>query len=383
MRSKKPLPPFLERIVDFDFDRYYTTKRRVIIHILMWAIYTLLTFLNFRLGYNFGIVSSFLFSIRLTLCNIVVFYLFFYLIVPFTFKRNNFVLLIISIPIMFQVWLGINHSYYKLLYIAGIQVDFGILEEMIRENYETSIFDKISPKNVLAHAFEVFTALSPFFFTKIMFDFTRIYAKSIKASREVEKLNQENLIIENKFLHAQLNPHFLFNTLNNLYSLAIKKDPSVPGVIIQLSEIMSYTLYDSNVESIPLENELNFISNYFEMEKIRYPKHLPIRKEIINRANNDLRIAPLLSFVFIENAFKYGLKSDNPYLQLFIEITEKNMYFHIENDVSFDKAYQIDKKGIGIKNAKRRLQLLYPGKYQLNVDFKQERFAIQLSIELE
>ena len=383
MSKSNPLPPLLERIVYFDFDRFYTQKKRIIIHILMWVIYTLLTFLNFHLGYNFGIVSSFLFSLRLTLCNIVVFYLFFYAIIPFTFKRNNYLLLIVSIPILIQIWLGINHSYYKLLYVTGIKVDFGILEEIIRENYETSILDKISPKNVLAHTFEVLTAISPFFFTKITFDLSRIYAKSIKASREIEKLDHENLIIENKFLHAQLNPHFLFNTLNNLYSLAIKQDKSVPEHIIQLSEIMGYTLYDSNVEFIPIQKELNFINSYFEMEKIRCPKDFLIQKEIINKGNNDIKIAPLLSFVFIENAFKYGLKSENPYLKLFIEISGKNLYFHIENDVSFDEPHDIDKSGIGIINVRRRLQLLYPGKFKLNIDSRKERFFVELNIELE
>lgn len=383
MSKRKPLPPFLERIVNFDFDRFYTRKRRIIIHVSMWAFYTLLTFLNYRLGYNFGFVSSFLFSLRLTLCNIVVFYLFFYVIIPYTFKKNYFLLLIISVPILIQIWLGINHSFYKLLYVARIKVDFGILEELIRENYETSILDKISPKNVLAHTFEVLTAISPFFFTKIAFDLSRIFAKSIKASREIEKLDRENLIIENRFLHAQLNPHFLFNTLNNLYSLALKQDKSVPGHIIQLSEIMGYTLYDSNVEFIPLNKELTFISSYFDMEKIRFSRDFPIQKEIINKGSNDLKIAPLLSFVFVENAFKYGLKSENPYLKLFIEIRGKSMYFHLENDISFDEVYPIEKRGIGIKNAKRRLQLLYPGKYTLNIGARQERFLVDLNIELE
>lgn len=113
-------------------------------------------------------------------------------------------------------------------------------------------------------------------------------------------------MIENKFLQSQLNPHFLFNTLNNLYALAAKSDIT-SELILKLSDIMRYIPYDANVKKISINKERDFIENYFEMERMRYPKDYLIDKKI-NLLKENIEIEPLLFFVFIENAFKYGLK---------------------------------------------------------------------------
>lgn len=351
-------------------------------HALMWLIFTFLVLLNYYYGYQFEFQSSLLFSVRMTLCNMSVFYIFFYMVVPYTFNRNYIILFIVSVPLLIQLWLAINHYFYKFLYINDIQPDFGVLKDLLKENYNTPVSEIISLRNVLGHLFEVIMALSPFFFIKITFDLSKTYAKSVKAQRQIEKLNYENLLMENKFLQTQLNPHFLFNTLNNLYALTLKKDDLAPEVILKLSEIMRYTLYETNANVVYVEKELEFIDNYYEMERMRYPDDYHIEKKINNDHLFNLEIAPLLSFVFIENAFKYGLKSENPFLSIMIEIKGKNIHFIIENDVS-----EINKKagnngGIGIENAKRRLKLLYPDKHTLDIKNDGKRFLVQLKINL-
>ncbi len=137
----------------------------------------------------------------------------------------------------------------------------------------------------------------------------------------------QNINMEKDFLKAQLNPHFLFNTLNNLYSLTLKKDNQAPEVILNLSDMMSYTLYESNTEKVTLTKELEFIQNYFNLEKMRYPADKNIRLNISGDVDaKGLYIAPLLTFSCIENAFKYGLKTTEGSF-IFLDIKVKDSLF--------------------------------------------------------
>ncbi len=170
--------------------------------------------------------------------------------------------------------------------------------------------------------------------------------------------------------------------MNNLYGLSVKKDDSAPEVILNLSDIMSYTLYESNAEKVPLEKEIDFIKNYFELEKMRYPKDKDIRLEIsgVERISG-LYIAPILTFTFIENAFKYGLKSQKPFIKQEVIINDNQFLFIVENDKE-----RISEKnkfgGIGIENIKKRLQLLYPNQHQLEIKNLENTFRIELKINL-
>jgi LytS/YehU family sensor histidine kinase len=145
---------------------------------------------------------------------------------------------------------------------------------------------------------------------------------------------------------------------------------------------MRYTLYDINVDFILIDKEVEFIENYFEMEKMRYPKDYNITLTIKNDSNN-LKISPLLFFTFIENAFKYGLKSENPFLKIYIEIKEKKVYFAVENDtVMNQKKSNSIYGGIGIENAKKRLNLLYPQKHQIKIYHDEQKFSVKLNLDL-
>jgi len=212
---------------------------------------------------------------------------------------------------------------------------------------------------------------------------SRIYSKSIITNKENQKLQFQNIVMEKKFLQTQLNPHFLFNTLNNLYGLTIKKDDIAPGLILKLSEIMRYTLYDINVEEIPLHKEIEFIENYFEMEKMRYPADYNITLTVDN-IDGSFKIAPLMFFTFIENAFKYGLKSENPYLKIYVGNKGKKVYFAVENDIQMNNNISTHNYGgIGIDNVQKRLILLYPNRHQLNIQKEQKHFIVELNITLD
>jgi two-component system LytT family sensor kinase len=373
---------FSEFTINFDFERFYTFKVRVLCHFLMWLLFTGLMLSSYYYGYKFTFLSAFFFSLRLIICNIVVFYILFYLVIPFTLYQRRFVIFILSIIICIQLWLFINHYFFVILYESDSRIKDNVLYTLLKDNYSRTILEIISPKNILAHGIEVILAISPFLFIKITFDLNRMYSRLIITNRKNDNLQFQNILIEKQFLQTQLNPHFLFNTLNNLYGLVIKKDNIAPALILKLSEIMRYTLYDINVETINIENEIEFIENYFDMEKLRYPNDYNVNL-IIKNNSTGLKIPPLLFFTFIENAFKYGLKTDNPWLNVFIEIQENKVHFSVKNDhKSTINSEQIHYGGIGIKNIKKRLNLLYPNKHKLEILDEERNFSVELKLEL-
>lgn len=373
---------FSERIVNFDFQRFYTPKIRLLCHVFMWIAFTCLAVAGNFYAYHFSLSTSFFLSIRMTLCNIICFYLFFYFVVPQTLNKDRILLFILAIPICVQFWLIINHYYFIILYDDDSGIRDTFLAGLLKNNYGRSIFEILSPQNMLAHGMEVILSLSPFMFIKITFDLSKLYSKLIITDRKNEKLEYQNIIIEKKFLQAQLNPHFLFNTLNNLYGLTLIKDDKAPEIILKLSEIMRYTLYDINAETITVEKEIEFIENYVEMEKMRYPKDYDINL-VVENCCTGLKISPLLFFTFIENAFKYGLKSENPQLNILIKVKENNVYFLVENDTLLKQHIKENQQGgIGIKNNKKGLDLLFSGKYNLDIQNNKQNFIVKLILEL-
>ena len=349
----------------------------------MWLFFATLLILNYYLGYHFELKAAALLALRMSFSNMVVFYLFFYLIVPYTFNKSYLILFLISIPLLILLWMVLNYYFYFSIYESKIKIDNGALDELIERNHKTTLLELVSLKNFFAHFFEILMSIAPFFFIKLFFDSTRLYSQSVKATKKIESLNVENLKMENKFLLTQLNPHFLFNTLNSIYALSLKKSDLTPEVILKLSDVMRYTLYDTSSEFIFFMKEIEFTENYFEMEKIRYPPNSRIEQEIKLSNAENLKIAPLIFFVFIENAFKYGLKSESPFLKIVIENSKNKLYFAVINDKA---VHQNDKNaligGIGIENAKRRLELIYPNKHKLKITNDEKLFTVELNIEL-
>ncbi|MCG6187986.1 sensor histidine kinase [Maribellus maritimus] len=226
--------------------------------------------------------------------------------------------------------------------------------------------------------------------------FLAISIKQVKRAfyMQIEKSEIEKNILtselklkeaELKLLKAQVHPHFLFNTLNNLYGLTLEKSDDAPKLVLQLSEILDYILYRCDDKKVPLSDELNNLKNYIEIEKIRYSKKLELKTEFPQN-NNSLKIAPLILLPFVENAFKHGV-SNFPgvgFVKIDINIVSKNLIFNIKNSRNHLIKKEIDsKKGIGLVNVKKRLDLLYPEKYILSIDEQAETFSVNLTLELE
>lgn len=367
-----------------EFEKFYNKSPKIVFHFLMWFIFSSLLFLNYNLEFQMSAFDSFILTLRNTINNTVVFYSFFYLFVPFISSKSrkiSIVFFLISIPVCIYIWLSVNYFIFCIYQYLGYEIS-GVLAGIISKNASQSFLQAIKFETVLSNSMIVIYTLSPFFFVKILFEVLRIYNRTAELQQQKLEVEIQNINIEKDFLKSQLNPHFLFNTLNNLYGLSVKKDDSAPEVILNLSDIMSYTLYESNSEKVPLEKEIDFIKNYFELEKMRYPKDKDIQLEISGDEHiSGLYIAPLLTFTFIENAFKYGLKSQNSFIKQEVIINDNQFLFIVENDK--EKLSEKNKfGGIGIENIKKRLQLLYPNQHQLEINNLENSFRIELKINL-
>ncbi len=196
------------------------------------------------------------------------------------------------------------------------------------------------------------------------------------------KLNEQKKTAELMALKNQLNPHFLFNTLNNLYALAIKKSDDTPKVIQKLSEILDYILYRCNEEFVSLNKEIELIENYLSLEKIRYADRVNI--SFSKNITGQEKIAPLLLLTFVENAFKHGVANEINQANIDITISKKgeHLVFKVENSKP-SVTKNIDKReSIGLSNIKKQLELLYPKAYELIIENTASSFSANLKLNI-
>lgn len=199
-----------------------------------------------------------------------------------------------------------------------------------------------------------------------------------------KEIENEKLTAELNFLKAQINPHFLFNTLNNLYYLAYTKSENTTEVIAKLSQMMRYMIYDSNYPQVPLTKEIEYMQNYISLERLRLNNQIPIQFEIKGSPENIL-ITPLIFITFLENAFKHGVSNNSTgsWVNITIELKAKQCIYTVENSkIVKINSVKEEKSGFGLQNVQRRLELSYPGNFQLKSEDRPDRYFVQLNISL-
>lgn len=203
---------------------------------------------------------------------------------------------------------------------------------------------------------------------------------------EKQVLMTQTMQSELRFLKSQINPHFLFNTLNNLYALTLKKSDKAPEIVLKLSEIMRYMLYECNERRVLLTKEIQYIHNYLDLERLRQPAAADIRFTTEGFISDQM-VAPLLFVPFLENSFKHGLNHHvhgGGFVRLHLKAQGDDLEFFIENS----KAERLPRQehprsgGIGLTNVKHRLQLLYPDSHNLTVLDEPHRYAVTLQLKL-
>ena len=203
--------------------------------------------------------------------------------------------------------------------------------------------------------------------------------------RENEMLINENAQAELQLLKAQVHPHFLFNTLNNIYSLTLDDSPKAAATVKKLSGMVLYMTKEGSESFVPVSNEIKMLLDYIGLEKIRYGERLEMIIKIKHGEDDDRLVAPLLMIPFVENCFKHGASKtiDTARIELFIETGIEWLEFKISNNVPSFHITENERNKIGLMNVQKRLQLIYPGKHTLDIQSSEDLFIVSMKIRLE
>ena len=210
----------------------------------------------------------------------------------------------------------------------------------------------------------------------------KLIYQSMRDEQQMEELKRQNLEAEMDYLKYQINPHFFMNTLNNIHALIDIDTECAKESVIELSKMMRYVLYDSGSQSISLQNELQFVSNYINLMRIRYTGNVDIEFNYPRSNTSHIFIPPLLFIVFVENAFKHGISYNSAsFIRIDVECDQKNVFCSVVN--SRNPAKTPNKAGIGLDNVTKRLDLIYGKEYSLKIDdSKPEQYSIKLTIPI-
>jgi sensor histidine kinase YesM len=280
-------------------------------------------------------------------------------LIPAFFNRRKFLLFLVLEIVNILLFIALN--YYVTYIFEGGTPSGNFKAEFIAEFILVLVFLIVS------------TLL------KVMRDSITLQDVELKM-KEVER---QKIEAELRALKSQVNPHFFFNTLNSLYALSLDKSDKAPELILKLSDLMRYVIYESTDDMIPVGKQLEFLQSYVFLERLRSNESLEIKFEVVGN-HHELKIAPLLYLAFIENAFKHGAKDkkDNPFIHIVFNLEhDDRVIFTIDNRADPFRGKHRD-GGFGLANVKKRLELLYPGKHELNILETVTSYHVDLTISV-
>jgi two-component system LytT family sensor kinase len=296
----------------------------------------------------------------------------FLLLVSFFYFNTYFLIRKLFLPGKLLYYLGAIVA--CIAFISGMNLVFsGIIDSMVPSEYH-------HPGYLHRLFFPVFPALFVFAISTAI----KITNEWFRAEKQKKEMENEKLHSELAFLKSQVNPHFLFNTLNNICSLARKKSDDTENAIIRLSRIMRYMLYDSKDEKVSLEKEVEYLQNYIELQRLRISDAVIIRFTIDGNMEGRM-VEPMLLIPFVENAFKHGVSYlEASHIVIHLKTDDRELHFRVENNriKKNDDPVQQD-SGIGLKNVLRRLDLLYPGTHSIRVEETAAKYIVNLDILLK
>jgi len=290
------------------------------------------------------------------------------LLIPFLFNRNRKITfgicLILLILIGFIIYSLVRINYLEVRYIDYYQIR---MEDYIK----LDLWGRLQDMRVIMS--KGITYLTPVTFLLLI-----SYYRNQKKYLE---LNEQKKTAELSAFKNQLNPHFLFNTLNNLYALSLKKSDKTPEVISKLSDILDYMLYRCNDKYVSLFKEIELIENYIDLEKVRYGKRANVSFEIDVR--EEVKIAPLLLLSFVENAFKHGVSQEINVANIDINLQANSdkIDFSIKNTIpNILLEMENEEDSIGLKNVRKQLELIYNDSFNLEINRTPDTYHVQLNI---
>ncbi len=344
-------------------------------HFLFWLAVLFYHFVRVSIFYPDDKLWSNLFSILKMaviwgVCfNIFFTYIFVYYLVPKFYYKKKYIFVIVGfiLLVMSLELLGFLYNYFNINgsvgSFIGVEIKGGVL------SFLRPTFIRLLGNPLLICGF--FLAL-------------KTVKGWYKEQLQNELLAKEKANAELQLLKAQVHPHFLFNTLNNIYSFTLHRSPEAEDLVEKLTDLLRYMITDCNDRFVLLEKELKMLEDYIGLEKVRYGNRLELWVDI-NVKNSSLLISPLIMIPFVENCFKHGtsMMRGKQWIQLSISVQNNLLDFNLSNSKPPQPVQNKNKNGIGLTNVKKRLALLYPGKHELSISSNESVFAVSLKIELQ
>lgn len=341
---------------------YLFILRNKIYHLVFWLVYIL--FVSFLVSPSSSFWDGIFPASSIISLHALVAYFNLYLLIPsFLYHRKYFLYI-------FSLGLSILLVCFPLAIIIS---NFFPNNTFLAANSWTPWF-------FFANSLYILLTVSLTSFTHL---FSEWYRKE-RINKDLEKINIQN---ELKYLKSQINPHFLFNSLNNLYAMTLKKSDDAPEMVLRLSNILRYVLYETGEAKVPLDKEINYLKDLLELEKIRIGERVNIELQVKGNTEGIL-IEPLLFINFVENSFKHGINTvwDAAWVKINIDaLSEENILkFEIENSKPIDNKEDKNERpgGIGLINAQKRLKLLYPNKHKLEIKQTEQTYSVKLILNL-
>ncbi len=345
------------------FNLFFAKSRyRILWHILYWSVilvyYTL--FFGHQGGYYWFTLRFVIYMLPVTIATT---YLFNYYLIPkYLLKKKIKIFILLSIYALITSFWIISLIIFPTLILSKSEVNFVTLDKSFLDVYFLVV--------------GLYTAM-----------ILAILIKLLKYSYERQNLSlqllKEKTAAELEMLRSQINPHFLFNTLNNIYTLSLKKSDQTPEVVLKLSDMLDYLLYQCNSSKVSLQKEIKLIENYLYLQQIRYSNRLNIsfKKDI---DVSGYKIAPMLLLPFIENSFKHGVgkQRNGAWINIDLHVRSNNIVFSVQNSQKNgnENVREVSAGGIGLENVRKRLNLIYPDKHILEIQNKDKAYCIELKL---
>ena len=318
------------------------------VHIVLWILFSLLLALQLSQDSPHGIRLT----VAVLLTCLYVFYSHFYLLTQYSDKKKK-------------------GDYY--LKLAGIVLTGPIMYVLLH-------YKKLDTLDLFSEYYFVslFSIILPFTFLSWL---ARITENLVLNTIRKEQLEKQAVEAELTYLKSQINPHFLFNTLNNIHTLVYKQTSAAPEAIMRLSSLMRYMIYESNAYTVPLSLEINYLKDYIGLQQLRY-KTLSIVDFQVEGDTDTCHIAPLLFIHLLENAYKHTpARLESGSIKVRLKVKENKLTFSLENPVGSRRENLMEEQGgIGLPNVKKRLQLIYPDHHSLHINKTDEVFTVRLEI---
>lgn len=348
----------------------YKKYIRILTHLLFWG--TVLLFYTYFYGHTYNdYYTTFLFVCLLLPITIATTYFVNYYLIPRYLLKKNY-----KFFVLYAIYSLIFSAYFELIIVFLAYVIFADLNVSKMNPLTKDIFFLM-----VGLYFVVFFAVA----VKMLKNWYEIQKNNQQLAKEMLEAALKLTEAELKVLKGQIHPHFLFNTLNNLYGLTLAKSDIAPRVVLLVSNLLDYLLYQCNTPQVNLKNEIDHISDYLELEKIRYGAHIQVKFAAHSKVT-DQKIAPMLLLPFVENSFKHGVihAVKDGFIDIKLRVTGNELYFTVKNSkiASNGSLDDCSSQGIGLQNVKKRLELIYGKHHRLVIEDLDTTYKCSLYIAL-